>query len=94
MNTQIMMDKALSGLDLIGGRLEKLGITDDFNRHTVLAYVLAEQKHLEGELDSLRARLDQKKVSVQRARNFVSHAARHPFKTTSDTVRNFLGRKG
>ncbi|GAA3965967.1 hypothetical protein [Allohahella marinimesophila] len=94
MNTQIMMDKALSGLDLIGGRLEKLGITDDFNRHTVLAYIMAEQKHLEGELDSLRARLDQKKAGVQRARSFITNAARHPLKTTSDTVKGFLGRKG
>ncbi|WP_020407087.1 hypothetical protein [Hahella ganghwensis] len=68
MNTQDLVNKALSGLDYVGYQLEALGVTDKVNRHTTLAFIMAEQNHLKGELDSLNARIDQHKARVERVR--------------------------
>ncbi|OZG75124.1 hypothetical protein BTA51_01675 [Hahella sp. CCB-MM4] len=68
MKTQELVNKALSGLDYVGYQLEALGVTDKVNRHTTLAYIMAEQNHLKGELDSLNARIDQQKARVERLR--------------------------
>lgn len=66
MKTQDFVNIALSGLDHLGYRLDELQITDKINRHNTLAYVMAEQNRLKGELDSINARLDVKKASVER----------------------------
>lgn len=71
LNTQKLADTALSGLDQIGYQLESMGVTDQFNRHNVLAFLFAEQKALEGQLDSLNARVGAAKVRVSRIRNGV-----------------------
>lgn len=68
MNTQDILNKALVGLDQVGYKLEELGITDKVNRHTTLAFVMAEQNHIRGELDSLNAKLAQQKVRIERTK--------------------------
>ena len=90
MNSRILVEKALGGLDELGARLESYGVTDKINRHSVLAYIMAEQKHLEGEYESLMAKVDRKKAGVQRARQFAGRAIRHPFRTAGETVRGLL----
>ncbi len=50
------MNLALEGVDSLGFRLDQLGITSRVNRHNIAAFLMAEQKHLEGEWDSIQAR--------------------------------------
>lgn len=64
MNAQKLINRALSGLDDLGFQLDSMGITSKVNRHNVIAYVMAEQKHWQGELDSLVARIDQQRFRV------------------------------
>lgn len=56
MNVKKLADFALNRLDAIGYRLDSFGVTNKVNRHTLAALAMAEQKHLEGEWDSLQAR--------------------------------------
>lgn len=56
MNLKSLSDRALNGLDAIGYQLDNVGITNKINRHSLIALIMAEQKHLEGEWDSLQAR--------------------------------------
>lgn len=65
MNAQKWINRALNGLDDLGFQLDSLGITSKVNRHNVIAYVMAGQKHWEGELDSLVARIDQQRFRVE-----------------------------
>lgn len=62
-------NKALSQLDEIGYRLEEFGITDGFNRHTCIAYLMNEQRRFQGELDSLQARIGTRKVQIGKVIN-------------------------
>jgi len=66
MNAQKLIDRALTGLDDVGYQLDAMGITSKVNRHTVIAYVMAEQKHWEGELDSLVARFENRRFQVEK----------------------------
>ncbi len=97
MKTQDLMNKALSGLDYVGYQLEFYGVTDKVNRHTTLAFILAEQNHLKGELDSLNARIDQQKARVERLRRQAEgllssgiNFASHPIRNTLDLVKTRL----
>ncbi|WP_165857755.1 hypothetical protein [Marinobacter sp. JSM 1782161] len=56
MNSKKLLDTALNGLDAVGYQLDRFGVTSKVNRHTLIALAMAEQKHLEGEWDSLQAR--------------------------------------
>lgn len=56
MNAKKLLDVALNRLDAVGYQLDHYGITSKVNRHTLIALAMAEQKHLEGEWDSLQAR--------------------------------------
>ncbi|WP_148864603.1 hypothetical protein [Marinobacter fonticola] len=56
MNTKKALDFALNRLDAVGYQLDRYGITSKVNRHTLIALAMAEQKHLEGEWDSLQTR--------------------------------------
>lgn len=58
MITQKLMDRALEGVDALGYRLDQMGITSRINRHNIAAFLMTEQKHLEGEWDSLQVRLN------------------------------------
>ncbi|PID43716.1 MAG: hypothetical protein CSB48_04815 [Proteobacteria bacterium] len=56
----------LSQLDTIGYKLEEFGVTDSVNRHNCIAYLMNEQKKLQGEMDSVQARIDSRKVQIER----------------------------
>ena len=97
MKTQDLINKALSGLDYVGYQLEFYGVTDKVNRHTTLAFIMAEQNHLKGELDSLTARIDQQKARVERLRRQAEglvadslNFASHPIRNTLDLVKSKL----
>ena len=65
MNTQKLLDTALNGLDQVGFRLDQYGITGKVNRHNLAAFVMLEQKHLEGEWDSLQAKVDRRRSQFE-----------------------------
>ena len=65
MNTQQLLDTALNGLDRIGFQLDQYGITGKLNRHNLAAFIMLEQKHLEGEWDSLQAKFDRRRSQVE-----------------------------
>ncbi len=65
MNTQKLMNTALNSLDALGYRLDQYGITGKVNRHNLAAFVMLEQKHLEGEWDSIQVRLDRRRAQVE-----------------------------
>ncbi len=65
MNTKKLMNTALNGLDRVGYTLDQYGITSKVNRHNLAAFVMAEQRHLEGEWDSLQVRFERRKSSVE-----------------------------
>ncbi len=65
MNTQKLVELALNGLDNVGFRLDQLGITGKVNRHNLAAFLFAEQKHLEGEWDSIQAKVDRRRAQFE-----------------------------
>lgn len=75
MNTQKLVNTALNGLDRLGYTLDKMGITGKVNRHNLAAFIMAEQKHLEGEWDSLQVRFERRKSSVEALVNSVETRA-------------------
>jgi hypothetical protein len=94
-----LADKALSQLDNIGFQLGEMGITDQFNRHTCIAFVLNEQTKMKGELDSIQARIDARKVQAERLiakiENTVTDTvnfALTPAKTALTSVKGLLGK--
>lgn len=75
MNTKKLLDTALNGLDTLGFQLDQLGITAKVNRHNLAAFVMNEQKHLEGEWDSIQARIDRRKSQIEGLVNSVEERA-------------------
>lgn len=67
MSAQIQeaVEGILSQLDTLGYKLDVLGVENNINRHTLIASVMAGQKRLEGELDSISAKVDSKKVQAE-----------------------------
>jgi len=65
MNTQKILKLALEGVDSLGFKLEELGITNKVNRHNIAAFMMAEQKHLEGEWDSLQVKVDHRRAQFE-----------------------------
>lgn len=65
MNTKKLLNLALEGVDNLGFRLDSLGITSKLNRHNLAAFVMAEQKHLEGEWDSIQAKVDRRRSQFE-----------------------------
>ncbi|MEP1214301.1 MAG: hypothetical protein ABJM11_00910 [Marinobacter sp.] len=61
MNTRKLINTALNGLDRLGYQLDQYGITGRLNRHNLAAFIMLEQKHLEGEWDSIQARFDRRR---------------------------------
>lgn len=66
MNTQALLNIALNGVDTLGYRLDQFGITGKVNRHNIAAFLMAEQKHLEGEWDSIQVRVNRRRVQVEK----------------------------
>lgn len=58
MNTQKLLNIALEGVDTLGYRLDQMGITGKLNRHNIAAFVATQQKHFEGEWDSIQVRVN------------------------------------
>lgn len=65
MKTQQLLDTALNGLDRVGFQLDQYGLTDKLNRHNLAAFIMLEQKHLEGEWDSIQAKFDRRRSQVE-----------------------------
>lgn len=66
MNTQKLLNLALEGVDALGYRLDQLGVTGKINRHNIAAFLMAEQKHIEGEWDSIQVRLNLRRLQFER----------------------------
>ncbi|WP_027830075.1 hypothetical protein [Marinobacter sp. HL-58] len=64
MDTKKLINTALNGLDIIGYQLDQYGITGKLNRHNLAAYIMLEQKHLEGEWDSIQAKFDRRRSQI------------------------------
>ncbi len=62
MDTKKLLNLALTGVDHLGFRLDDMGITSKLNRHNIAAFLMTEQKHLEGEWDSLQAKVDRRRA--------------------------------
>jgi hypothetical protein len=75
MNRKILIDTALNGLDRIGYELDRLGITSKVNRHNLAAFVMCEQKHLEGEWDSLQARVGRRRSQIESLTHTIENQA-------------------
>ncbi|OZB16684.1 MAG: hypothetical protein B7X58_05040 [Marinobacter sp. 34-60-7] len=88
MNTKQLMNLALEGVDALGFRLDDLGITSKLNRHNLAAFVMLEQKHLEGEWDSLQAKVDRRRSQAERLARQVEERAN----SLLGPVRERLGR--
>jgi hypothetical protein len=93
-----LTEKALSQLDNLGFALGEMGITDQVNRHTCIAFVLNEQTKLKGELDSIQARVGSRKVQVTRLANKIEktlldtvNLALSPAKAALNTFKGVLG---
>lgn len=65
MNTQKLLNLALESIDTVGYRLDQMGITGKVNRHNIAAYLMAEQKHLEGEWDSIQAKVGRRRSQFE-----------------------------
>ncbi|MBZ2169361.1 MULTISPECIES: hypothetical protein [Marinobacter] len=65
MNTQKLLNLALEGIDNLGYHLDQFGVTGKVNRHNIAAFLAAEQKHLEGEWDSLQAKFGRRRSQVE-----------------------------
>jgi len=88
-------ESALSQLDSLGYRLDVMGVDNQINRHNLIALIMFGQKRLEGEMDSLNARINTEKAKVdsivQSAEQLVVSAtnlALFPAKYTFDRVKS------
>jgi hypothetical protein len=98
-NVTNLIETALIGFDSLGYQLDMMGLTSQVNRHTLIGLVMAEQKHLEGELDSIKARVSTAQVKVDRTISVVEGTinngidiAMTPARTTINTIKGFLGK--
>ncbi len=57
-NLQGVLNSALNQIDMLGFRLDELGVDNQINRHTLIAALMFGQKRLEGEMDSVTARVE------------------------------------
>lgn len=69
MNMKKQVQGAVEGLlgqlDTLGYKLDVIGVENNINRHNLIALVMAGQKRLEGELDSLNAKIDTNKSKAE-----------------------------
>lgn len=97
-NTQKLLNRALDGLDYVGFQLEEMGITDRVNRHNVMAFAFAEQKNLEGQIESLTAKVGTQKARIEKLRADAEKRiqdtvdfALTPVRFTRDQVKALIG---
>lgn len=58
-------EQLLSQVDNLGYQLDVLGVENQLNRHTLIAMAMFGQKRMEGEMDSLTARMETKLAQVE-----------------------------
>jgi hypothetical protein len=58
-------EKVLTQLDNLGFQLDTMGVENQINRHNLIALIMFGQKRLEGELDSINAKIDTGKAKVE-----------------------------
>lgn len=94
MNTQKLINTALNGLDSIGYRLDQYGITGKLNRHNLAAFIMLEQKHLEGEWDSIQAKFDRRRSQIDGLLNAIETRTDPFIKPLVSRVNQFRGVSG
>ena len=89
-----LAETALSQLDSLGYKLDAIGVEHQINRHNLIAFLMFGKKRIEGEMDSLNARIDSNKAKfdglVLSAEKYVLSAANlatFPAKYTLDRVK-------
>ncbi len=60
-----LAENILSQVDALGYHLDAIGVENQINRHNIIAALMFGQKRLEGEMDSLNARIDMGKARVE-----------------------------
>ena len=60
-----LAESMLSQLDNLGYKLDTMGVENQINRHNLIALLMFGQKRLEGELDSLNAKIGSGKAKVE-----------------------------
>ncbi len=58
-------DKLLSQIDNVGFQPDAIGVENQVNRHSLIAMAMFGQKRLEGEVDSLTARVETQVAKVE-----------------------------
>lgn len=58
-------EKVLLQLDNLGYQLDTMGVENQINRHNLIALIMFGQKRLEGELDSINAKVDSGKAKIE-----------------------------
>lgn len=64
-NMNDISELVLAQLDSLGFRLDAIGVENQINRHNLIALLMFGQKRLEGELDSLSAKVDSGKARME-----------------------------
>jgi hypothetical protein len=60
-----LAEKILSQLDNLGYQLDIIGVENQINRHNLIALLMFSQKRLEGELDSINAKIGTGKARIE-----------------------------
>jgi len=94
MNTRPLLTTALNGLDRIGFQLDQYGITGKFNRHNLAAFIMLEQKYLEGEWDSLQAKFDRRRSQVEGVLTAIETRTDPLIKPVISRINQFRGKAG
>lgn len=68
MNTKKIADLALQQLDNVGFQLRAHGITDKVNRHDIVAFAMAQQNRIKGEMIRFDLHVGMQKARIQKAR--------------------------
>lgn len=64
-NMAALAEQAFKQVDGLGFKLDLMGVENKLNRHTIIANVMAGQKRVEGEIDSLTARVQSEKAKLE-----------------------------
>ena len=62
-------DQVLSQVDNLGYQLDAMGVENQVNRHNLIALAMFGQRRLEGEMDSISARVESKVSQIESVAN-------------------------
>lgn len=60
-----LAENMLAQLDNLGYQLDTMGVDNQINRHNLIALIMFGQKRVEGELDSLNAKIGSGKAKIE-----------------------------